>query len=195
MTTQSHTGPATRVGALLLRPLARNWWKFLLRGGAAILFGVLAFIWPGATLLALVLLWGAYALVDGVLALWAAVTGAGAAPRWWLAVVGVAGVAAGLITFFWPGVASLALLMVIAAWAIVTGVMQIIGAVRLRKEIEGEWLLALSGILSIVFGLLIVSQPAVGAVALVWMLGAIAIAIGATYVALAFRLKRHDTPA
>jgi uncharacterized membrane protein HdeD (DUF308 family) len=190
--THTHT-TATRFGAPpLLHALAHNWWKVLLRGAAAIAFGVLAFLWPGATILALVLLWGAFALVDGVLSLWAAITGGGAtSPRWWLAIVGVAGIAAGLITFFWPGVATFALLMVIAAWAIVVGVMEIIGAVRLRKEIEGEWMLALGGLLSIVFGVLIVAQPAVGAVATVWALGAVAIAIGITFVAFGLKLRKH----
>jgi uncharacterized membrane protein HdeD (DUF308 family) len=192
--THSHTATAEMASPLLLNGLARNWWKVLLRGLAAITFGVLAFLWPGATILALVLLWGAYALVDGVLSLWAAFTGGGAtSPRWWLAIVGLAGVAAGLVTFFWPGVATFALLMVIAAWAIVVGVMEIVGAVRLRKEIEGEWLLALGGILSIVFGLIIVFRPTVGAIGAVWGLGAVAIATGITLVALAFRLRKHKT--
>lgn len=191
--THSHSEPAAREGAPLLHALARNWWKVLLRGAAAIAFGVLAFIWPGATILALTLLWGAYALIDGVLSLWAAITGGGAtSPRWWLAVVGVAGIAAGLITFFWPGVATFALLMVIAAWAIVVGVMEIVGAVRLRKEIEGEWMLALGGILSIAFGLLIAFQPAAGAVGAVWALGAVAIATGVTLVALSLKLRKHN---
>ncbi|MGH6951801.1 MAG: HdeD family acid-resistance protein [Vitreimonas sp.] len=191
--THTHTAAARAGAPLLLNGLARNWWKVLLRGAAAIAFGVLAFIWPGATILALTLLWGAYALIDGVLSLWAAVTGGGAAaPRWWLAIVGVAGVAAGLVTFFWPGVATFALLMVIAAWAMVVGVMEIVGAVRLRKEIEGEWMLALGGILSIVFGLLIAFQPTVGAVGAVWALGAVAIATGVTLVALSLKLRKHN---
>ena len=192
--TSTHThSAAARAGAPLLHGLARNWWAVLLRGVAAIAFGVLAFIWPGATILALTLLWGAFALVDGVLSLWAAFTGGGAkSPRWWLGVVGVAGIAAGLATFFWPGVAAFALLMVIAAWSIVVGVMEIVGAVRLRKEIEGEWLLALGGLLYIVFGVLIVAQPAVGAVGAVWALGAVAIAIGVTLVALGLKLRKHN---
>ncbi len=193
--THTHTAAAGVAAPLLLDALARNWWKVALRGAAAIVFGVLAFIWPGATILALTLLWGAYALIDGVLSLWAAITGGATSPRWWLAVAGVAGVAAGLATFFWPGVATFALLMVIAAWAIVVGVMEIIGAVRLRKEIEGEWMLALSGILSIVFGVLMVAQPAAGAVGAVWALGAVAIAIGVTFVALALRLRKHNAHA
>lgn len=190
--THSHSDAAHAAGPLLSHALARNWWKFLLRGAAAMVFGVLAFAWPGATILALVLLWGAYALVDGCFALWAAITGGGStSPRWWLAIVGVAGIAAGLITFFWPGVTKLALLWVIAAWAIVVGFMQIIGAVRLRKEIDGEWLLALSGLLAIAFGAFIFAQPIVGALGAVWALGLLAIAEGISLVALGFRLRRH----
>jgi uncharacterized membrane protein HdeD (DUF308 family) len=183
---QNPTAPA------LLRALAENWWLVLLRGIAAVVFGVLAFFWPGLTLLTLTLLWGAYALCDGVFALWAAVSGKGGemAPRWWLAVVGVVGVLAGVGAFLWPGMTTLVLLLFIAVWAIVLGVLQIWGAIQLRKEIEGEWLLILSGLVSIAFGVILIVQPGAGALALVWMIGWFAILAGCIYIALAFRLKK-----
>lgn len=194
------TGPASPLqNVLMLRALAENWWLLLLRGIAAIVFGILAFFWPGITLLTLVLLWGAYALVDGVLALWAAISGRVPSmtpgPRWWLGIVGLAGIAAGIVTFAWPGMTTFILLMFIAAWAIVTGVMEIVGAVRLRKEIEGEWLLILSGLLSVAFGIILFAQPGTGALALVWFIGWFAVLFGAVNIALAFRLKQHHRTA
>src|SRR6185312_6734764 len=134
--------------------LTRRWWVLAVRGGAAVLFGLLALIWPGITVLALVLLFGAYALVDGVLALYTALADRPAAQgrRGWLALEGVAGVLAAIGAFVWPGITALVLLYLIAAWALVTGVAEILTAIRLRREIEGEWLMILSGPLSIVFG-------------------------------------------
>jgi uncharacterized membrane protein HdeD (DUF308 family) len=177
---------------LMLHALAKNWWLVLLRGICAILFGVLAFIWPGMTLVTLVLLYGAFALADGVLALAAAIMGGGTpAPRWWLAAVGLLGIAAGIVTFLWPGMTSLILLLFIAGWAIATGVMQIIGAIRLRKEIDNEWWLVAGGVLSVLFGLVIAAQPGVGALALLWGIGAYAIVYGIILVAFALRLRKH----
>jgi len=182
---------------LALRELAENWWLLLLRGIVAIAFGVLAFVWPGLTLLTLTLMWGFYAIADGVLALWAAIAGKGGeiAPRWWLAVVGIAGILAGLLTFVWPGMTALVLLMFIASWAIVIGVLQIWGAIQLRKQIEGEWWLALNGLLSVAFGVLVMAQPDAGALSVVWMIGWFAILAGCMYVGLAFRLKKFRAPA
>jgi uncharacterized membrane protein HdeD (DUF308 family) len=182
---------------LALRELAENWWLLLLRGIAAIAFGLLAFLWPGLTLLTLVFLWGIYAIADGILALWAAIASKGGeiAPRWWLAVVGIAGILAGTLAFVWPGMTALVLLMFIASWAIVIGVLQIWGAIRLRKEIEGEWLLALSGVLSVAFGVIMFAQPGAGALAVVWLIGWFAILAGCVYIGLAFQLKKHKRPA
>ena len=137
----------------MVHALAKNWWLLLLRGIAAIIFGVLAFAWPGLTLLTLILFYGAFALVDGVLAIIAAITGGAPAPRWWLAIVGLLGIAAGLLTFLMPGLSALVLLFFIAGWAIATGVLQIIGAIQLRKEIDNEWLLILGGVISVLFGI------------------------------------------
>jgi uncharacterized membrane protein HdeD (DUF308 family) len=185
--------PLPPIGLGLLRALSEYWWLLLLRGIAAIAFGILAMIWPGLTLLTLIFLWGAYAIVDGVLAVWEAVAGRAGeiAPRWWLAVVGIAGIVAGLLTFAWPGVTALVLLVFIATWAIVIGALQIWGAIRLRKEIEGEWLLILSGLLSVAFGIALIVQPGTGALALVWLIAWFAILAGCIYIALAFRLKKY----
>jgi uncharacterized membrane protein HdeD (DUF308 family) len=177
--------------ASLVPSLGRNWWLIVLRGIAAILFGILAFIWPGLTLFTLVIFWGAFALVDGVLALAAAVMGGNPAPRWWLAIVGVAGVAAGILTFVWPGITALVLLVFIAAWAIVLGVFEIVGAIRLRKEIEGEWFLILNGVLSVLFGVVLLWRPGVGALAVIWIIGAYAIILGVVYVAFGLKLRKH----
>jgi len=193
MTAQSHPSSIPPLARLpLVRALAENWWLLLLRGVASIIFGVLAFIWPGLTLVALIFLWGAYAIIDGGIALWAAISGRGAeiAPRWWLAIVGVVGLLAGLVAFASPGLTALVLLMFIACWAILIGAMEIWGAVQLRKEIEGEWWLILSGVLSIAFGILLIARPGSGALALVWVIGSFAILHGGMLIALAFRLKQ-----
>jgi uncharacterized membrane protein HdeD (DUF308 family) len=193
MAAQSHPNSSPPLARLpLVRALADNWWLFLLRGVASIIFGLLAFIWPGLTLVALSFLWGAYAIVDGGIALWAAISGRGAeiAPRWWLTIVGIAGLLAGLVAFASPELTALVLLMFIAGWAIVIGAMEIWGAVQLRKEIEGEWWLILSGLLSIAFGILLIAWPGSGALALVWVIGSFAILHGCALIALAFRLKQ-----
>jgi uncharacterized membrane protein HdeD (DUF308 family) len=175
----------------MVHALAKNWWLLLLRGIAAIVFGVLAFAWPGLTLLTLILFYGAFALVDGVLAIVAAVTGGAPAPRWWLAIVGLFGIAAGLLTFLMPGLSALVLLFFIAGWAIATGVLQIIGAIQLRKEIDNEWLLIFGGVVSVLFGIGMMLAPGAGALALVWVIGIYAVITGVVLVALALRLKKH----
>ena len=131
--------------------------------------------------------------VDGGFAFWAAIADSGGdtASRWWFGLFGVISVIAGVLTFFWPDATALALLVVIAVWAIVGGILQIYGAIQLRKEIDGEWLLILSGICSIAFGCLMFYAPSAGAVAVVWIIGWFAILAGGIYIALAFRLKKH----
>ena len=172
----------------MITTLAQNWWTLIVRGVAAIIFGILAYIWPDITFTVLVLFFGAYALWDGVFAVIGAFRTQGER-RWALILAGLVGIAAGLITFFWPGAATLAILTIIAAWAIVTGVFEIIGAIRLRKEIEGEWLLLLSGSLSVLFGIALVIWPVAGLVAVTWMIGAYAIIFGILLIALGFRLR------
>jgi len=182
--------PGIGLGAVMVHALAKNWWILLLRGLAAIIFGVLAFAWPGMTLLTLITFYGAYSLVDGVLAIVAAITGGAPAPRWWLAVVGLLGIATGLIVFVMPGLTALVLLYFIAGWAIATGVFQIVGAIRLRKEIDDEWYLILGGAVSVLFGIGVMMAPGAGALALLWVIGAYAVVMGVILVALAFRLKK-----
>jgi uncharacterized membrane protein HdeD (DUF308 family) len=176
----------------LLRALGKRWWLFLLRGIAGIAFGILALLWPGIALLTLALVWGAYALVDGAFALAASLSGmrSGDTPRWWLALTGLAGIAAGLLTIIWPGITVQVLLLLIAAWAIVTGVMEAAGAIALRKEIEGEIFLILAGLVSIGFGVMLLAWPVASAIGLVWLIAWLAILGGAAYVALALRLRK-----
>jgi uncharacterized membrane protein HdeD (DUF308 family) len=171
--------------------LARNWGAIAVRGIAAILFGLLTFAVPALTLAALVLLFGAYALVDGIFNVVAAVRRRAGDPPWWaLLVEGIVGIAAGLVTLLLPGLTALTLLYVIAAWAVLTGVLEIIAAVRLRRQLTGEWRLLLSGVLSVVFGGLVIAAPAAGALAITLWIGAYAIVFGALLLALAFRLRR-----
>ena len=171
--------------------LARNWGAIAVRGIAAILFGLLTFVLPGVTLAALVLLFGAYALVDGIFSVVAAVRRRAGDPPWWaLLVEGIVGIAAGLVTLVLPGLTALTLLYVIAAWAVLTGVLEIIAAIRLRRQLSGEWRLVLSGVLSVVFGGLVMAAPAAGALAITLWIGAYAIVFGGLLLALAFRLRR-----
>ncbi|QIG51084.1 HdeD family acid-resistance protein [Nordella sp. HKS 07] len=174
-----------------LHALAKNWWIVLLRGIAGILFGVLAFAWPGITLLSLVILYGAYALIDGFFAILAGIKGGGAESRWWLILIGLLGVGAGLLTFFWPAITALVLTIFIGAWALIHGIFEIVGAIKIRKEIDNEWWLILSGAISVLFGLIILVRPGAGALALVWLIGAYAIIFGGLLVGFAFRLKKH----
>jgi uncharacterized membrane protein HdeD (DUF308 family) len=161
---------------------------------AGILFGIITFFAPGISLAALVLLFGAYALVDGVLAIVSAVRRRGA-DRWWLLLLeGLVGIAAGVLTFLWPAITAIALLYVIAAWALVTGAFEIAAAIRLRKAITGEWLLALSGIFSIALGVLLVLYPGPGALAVTIWIGAYAFVFGALLFALGLRLRGVGSP-
>jgi len=191
MSTATDRHPGIGLGSAMVHALAKNWWMLLLRGIAAIIFGGLALAWPGITLVTLILFYGAFVLVDGVLAIVAAITGGAPAPRWWLAIVGLLGIAAGLLTFLMPGVTAIVLLYFIAGWAIATGAFQIIGAIRLRKEIDNEWLLILCGIISVLFGVAMMLSPGAGALALIWVIGGYAIVIGVLLVVLSFRLKKH----
>ena len=192
----SHAQTGLDLGASapgLLSSLADNWWLLLLRGVAAIAFGVLAFFWPGLTLITLTVLWGAYALVDGVIAIWAAFNASGgdAGPRWWLGLSGVAGILAGVVTFYYTGETTLVLLMFVTVWAIIIGALQIWGAIALRKVLQHEWLLILNGVLSIAFGVILMAQPGAGALGFVWMIAWYAIFFGGLYIALALKLKQY----
>jgi uncharacterized membrane protein HdeD (DUF308 family) len=171
--------------------LGRNWWLLALRGVLAIAFGILAFLMPGITLAVLVALVGAYLLVDGAAMLVALVRGDPEARRsaWSVGIMGVLGIVAGIGTFLLPDITALTLLYLTAAWAIVMGVFQVIGAISLRREIEGEFWLALGGVISILFGALLVINPGAGLLSLAWLVGLWAIMFGIANFVLAWRLR------
>ena len=178
--------------------VARNWWALLLRGVLGIVFGLFAMVLPAAAFAVLVLTFGAYALVDGVFNIVAALRDARGERGWWtLLLSGVAGVLAGLAAFIVPALTALVLLYVIAGWAILTGALEVTAAIRLRRQITGEWLMALSGALSIAFGALIMVAPLAGALAVVLLIGAYALVSGVVLLALGVRLRaaaRRSTP-
>lgn len=170
--------------------MTRNWWALALRGVLGILFGVVALAMPGAALGALILLFAAYALLDGMGAIVAAVRSVERHERWVAMLVeGIAGIAAGLLTFLWPALTAVVLVYLIGVWAIVTGVLKIIAAIHLRRQIPGEWVLVLNGIFTTLFGVLVVVWPPVGLLTIVWWIGFYAIVRGALFLALAFRLR------
>lgn len=173
----------------MLQSLAGNWWLVALRGALAVLFGILCFVWPAVSVVVLVFLFGAYAFIDGAMAIGAALSPADKGRAGSLVVLGILGLIAGIVAFLWPGITAVALLFLIGAWAIVKGVVEIVGAIRLRKEIQGEWLAALAGVFSIVFGAILLANPGVGAVALIWLIGAYAIVFGITMLVLGFKLR------
>ena len=170
--------------------LSRGWWVLLLRGLVAVAFGVMTWLQPGLSLGALVLLFGAYSFADGALGVWSAIAGRKEREHWWLLLLeGLVGIGVGLLTILAPGVTALALLFYIAIWAIATGVLEIAAAIRLRKEIEGEWLLVLGGLASVGFGALLMARPGAGALAVLWLIAAYAIAFGIILVILAFKAR------
>lgn len=170
--------------------LGRNWWAVLLRGLAGVAFGLITLLAPGISLAALVLLFAAYALADGVFAIVSVVRQRRKSDRWGLLVVeGIVGVGAAVAAVLWPGLTAMTLLFIIAGWAIVTGVLEISTAVVLRKQVSGEWLLVLSGIASVLFGVVVLVFPAAGALAVVLWIGAYALVFGTLLIALAFRLR------
>jgi len=173
----------------MLHTLAKNWWALALRGLVAVLFGLLTFILPGITLVTLVLLFGAYALVDGIFNLIAFFRVA--SHHWALLIEGVIGIIAGVLTFAWPAITAIVLLYLISFWAIFTGLFEIIAGIRLRKAIANEWLMIVIGVLSLAFGVLILLAPGAGALAIVLWIGAYAMVFGIGLMALAFRLRSH----
>lgn len=174
--------------------LTRNWWLVVFRGVLAILFGLTAFLWPDLTFLALVLMFGIYAIADGVFAMLTGVISSKYSPRWWVFLLeGVVSLAAGVIAILRPGLAGFVLIVVIAIWAILTGILEIAAAVRLRREITNEWMLAFAGFVSIVLGVLLFFQPATGGLVITLMIGAYALIFGIMLVILGFRLRKFDT--
>jgi uncharacterized membrane protein HdeD (DUF308 family) len=183
---------AVRDPESLMDALAERWWVPVVRGLAAILFGVLTLMRPGTSLFALVLLWGIYAVVDGVFNIVLAAYSGRAGGRWgWFLFEGLVSVAAGVLTFAWPSITGIVLLALIATWAVLTGVAEIAAAVWLRKLIAHEWVLGLSGLVSIAFGFMLMARPRAGALAVAWVIGVYAIAFGALLVGLGARFYRR----
>jgi len=173
---------------------ADTWWGLALRGLLAILFGIAVFVWPGISLLALVTLIGAYFLVDGIFALIHAFRIKAGHSRWWaLLLEGLLGIAVGIMTFIWPGATTIAMLYLIAAWAIITGVLEIVAAIRYADEMEHEWLMGLAGLASVLFGLAVAVFPAAGLLAILWLIGAYAIVFGILMLIAGLRARGHAT--
>jgi uncharacterized membrane protein HdeD (DUF308 family) len=172
----------------VLQRTTDHWWVFALKGVAAIAFAIVAFAWPGLTLAVLVLVWGSYALIDGVLSILAAFR-TDQDHRWALVLGGIIGVGAGVATFVWPGLTALVLVYIIAFWALLTGVLELVAAWRLRAAIQNEWWMALGGLATVVFGILLIISPGAGALALVWLIAAYAVVFGIVLLILAFRLR------
>ena len=170
----------------MLDLLTRRWWWMLVRGIAAILFGIACFVWPGFTVWALVMLFAAYAIVDGAAMI---VFGRKLGSWFWYALAGLVSMAAGVIAIAWPGISAMALLWVIAAWAILSGIFQIMAGWDIRKEVEGEWVLFVGGVLAILFGLLLFLRPGAGALSVVWLIGTFMILFGILQIILSFKLK------
>jgi uncharacterized membrane protein HdeD (DUF308 family) len=181
----------TPLTTTLAQTLSRNWWLVLLRGLAAITFGILAWTQPAISTMALVLLIGAYMLVDGVLGTWAAISARKDYDDWWLLLIwGLIGIVAGGLTFFVPQLTALAIMFYIAIWAIASGVLTIVAAIHLRKEIQGEWMLVLGGLASVAFGVVLMAQPLAGALVLLWLIATFALVYGVLLVLFSFRLRR-----
>jgi uncharacterized membrane protein HdeD (DUF308 family) len=166
--------------------LVDKWWVVALRGVAAILFGIAALVWPGMTLAVLVMLFGAYAIADGFFALFSAI-GSDGKDRLWYVLAGIIGIGLGILVFAYPGITGLALVYLIGIWAILTGVLEI--AAGFELPMERDWLLAVSGLLSVVFGVYVLFNPGTGAVAIVWTIGGYAVLFGIVLCVLAFRLR------
>jgi uncharacterized membrane protein HdeD (DUF308 family) len=171
--------------------LQRGWWRLLLRGLAAIAFGLIAWLRPGISLAALVIVFGLYALVDGILCVWMGIAGRKLNEDWWvLLLMGFIGIGVGLLTFSRPGITALGLLFYIAIWAIARGALEIVAAIHLRKEVKGEWRLVVAALASIALGVFLMASPARGVLALLWVIGLFAIVFGVMEVILAFRARK-----
>ena len=171
----------------MLYPLARYWWTIAVRGVIAVFFGILTFLFPGISLLSLVLLFGAYVLLDGVFAVAAAI--GSPSHHWALIVEGIFGIVAGILTVVWPGITGFVLLYMIAWWAILTGILEIVSGFRVRQTVSNEVLLIIMGILSVVFGVCILLFPAAVALAIAYWIGVYAVVFGIVMIALALRLR------
>ena len=175
--------------------LSQNWWLVVLGGVLAILFGVLAFVWPSITWLTLIVMFGVYAIVDGIIAIVSGLSRTKESARWWTFLVeGLLGIGAGVVALVWPGLTSLVLIYMIASWAIITGILEIVAAIRLRNEITNEWVLGLGGLVSIGLGVLLFFEPVAGGLAIIWTIAAYALIFGVLLVILGLRLRNWKTP-
>lgn len=173
--------------------IVRNWWSFVLRGVLGVILGLVAFAYPGATIGALVILYGAFAMADGLLALSSLLFGrTGEQPWWSLLLEGIVGVAAGIVAFSLPLATALVLVYVVAAWSIIKGIFMVASAIRLRREIDGEWALGLAGVLSVVFGVLVMLSPVAGATAIAWILGFYLVSFGILAIVTGYHLRKAD---
>ncbi|AGT07557.1 HdeD family acid-resistance protein [Paracoccus aminophilus] len=177
-----------------LRAFADYWWVLLIRGIAAVIFGLIALFYPGLTAYVLLLTFGIYALVDGVMAIIVGFRRKGSDDRWWSWLIdGALSIIIGLMAIFWPIATALAILFWIGAWAVVVGILRLIAAIKLRHEIEGEWALGLSGILMVIWGVLLFAMPVSGILSLTWLFGIFALLAGITMIVLSFRVRKFKT--
>ncbi len=180
----------------MVESLSRNWWLVVLRGVLAILFGLAAFVWPSITWLVLVIMFGIYAIADGVMAIGSGLAHTQDSPRWWVFLLeGLISIGAGLIALILPGLAAVVVIYMIASWAIITGILEIVSAIRLRNEISNEWLLGLGGIVSIALGVFLFVSPVAGGLTIIWTVASYAIIFGVLIIALGFRLRNWQPPA
>jgi uncharacterized membrane protein HdeD (DUF308 family) len=183
---------AEELSSTMSAALARNWWAVVIRGVAAILFGVIALLAPGIALLSFVILFAAYMLVDGVFAIVSAVRAMTRHERWgFLMLGGVASLAAAAVAFVWPGLTIAGFVILVAAWAIVTGTLELLAAPRLVKGAGQVWMFV-GGLASLLFGILLIITPLIGAIVLTWWIGAYAVVSGVSLCILAFRLRQKD---
>jgi uncharacterized membrane protein HdeD (DUF308 family) len=179
---------------MLIETLKRHWWVPVIRGVAAIVFGIIAFVYPGLTVAVLVLLFGAWVLVDGVFRVIGAIGHRASDKEWGFdLIIGLVGIIIGFLTFHAPQITALALIIYIAAWALMIGATEIAMAIKLRREIKGEWFLVLMGLASIAFAVILLWNPLPGALALVWLIGSYAIVFGILGIILGFRLRSLPT--
>jgi uncharacterized membrane protein HdeD (DUF308 family) len=179
---------------MLIETLKRHWWVPVIRGIAAIVFGVIAFVYPGLTVAVLVLLFGAWVLVDGIFRVIGAIGHRASDKEWGFdLIIGIVGIIIGLLTFHAPQITALALIIYIAAWALMIGATEIALAIKLRREIKGEWFLILMGLVSIVFAVMLLWNPAVGAAALIWIMAWYAVILGVLGIIFGFRLRSLPT--
>ena len=178
----------------MIEALKRHWWVPVIRGIAAIIFGVIAFVYPGLTIATLVLFFGAWVLIDGLFRVVGAIGHRASDPDWgWHIVIGIVGIIVGLLTFHAPQITALALIIYIAAWALMIGATEIAFAIKLRREIKGEWFLILMGLASIVFAILLLWNPIAGAAAVIWLIAWYAVVLGILAIFFGFRLRSLST--